>query len=107
MTPPTSADSDIERWLAAGVREHQAGRLHEAERLYKRVLDVEPRHADGLHLLGVLSLQAGRADAAVELIGRAISIDDRQPSFHSNLASALNALGRFDEAAAACRTSFQ
>ncbi|HWA21737.1 MAG TPA: tetratricopeptide repeat protein [Caulobacterales bacterium] len=105
MTPPNmpAGGSDIEQWLAAGVREHQAGRLHEAERLYKRVLGVEPRHADGLHLLGVLSLQAGRADAAVELIGRAIGIDDRQPGYHNNLAAALHALGRFDEAAAACR----
>ena len=31
---------------------HQAGRLAEAEAIYRRVLEVEPRHADARHFLG-------------------------------------------------------
>ena len=46
--------------FAAAVQHHQAGYLHEAECLYRQVLAVNSRHADSLHLLGVVALQAGR-----------------------------------------------
>ena len=85
------------------IRFHQRGQLPEAERIYRRILDHDPRHADSLHLLGVLAHQVGRDDVAVELIGRAIAADKRPAAYHSNLGTALQALGRMDEAAASYR----
>ena len=80
---------------------HQAGRLAEAESLYSRILAVEPRHADVLHLLGVIAHQSSRNLAAAELIGAAIAIEGRSPAYHANLGIVLQALGRLDEAVAA------
>ena len=60
---------------------HQAGRLPEAEQLYRQILALEPRHADSLHLLGVLAQQVGRHDIALELIGRAIATRGGVPFF--------------------------
>ena len=89
--------------LAAAVRHHQAGRLGEAERLYREILQADATHGDALHFLGVLAYQCGRNDVAVELIARAIAQGGRVPAYHNNLGNALRALGRFEEAVAAYR----
>ncbi len=64
---------------------HQSGRLVEAETLYRQVLAADGRHADSLHLLGLIALQQGRHDAAVELIGQAIRLQEGVAAYHSNL----------------------
>lgn len=89
----------IEQTLAVATEHHKAGRTAEAERLYREVLDADPRQPDALHLLGVLALQGGRADDAVDLIGRAVAADGGAALFHANLGHALHAAGRQREAA--------
>jgi tetratricopeptide (TPR) repeat protein len=81
------------------LEHHHRGRLAEAERLYRQILALNPRHADSLHLLGVLAHQVGRDDAAVDLIGAAIALDKRRAAYHSNLGTALQARGKLEEAA--------
>ncbi|CAO3409549.1 tetratricopeptide repeat protein [Azospirillum largimobile] len=91
--------------LAQAVAHHQAGRLAEAERGYRQVLSADPWNADALHLLGVLSLQSGRADEAVGLIGKALQRSKSVPDYWDNLGSALIACGRADEAVQAHRNA--
>jgi protein O-GlcNAc transferase len=86
--------------LAAAMRHHQAGRLNDAEPIYRQILQADARHVDALHLLGVLSHQAGRNEAAVELITKAIAGNGRVPAFHNNLGNALKAQGKLAEAEA-------
>ena len=90
----------IPRLLADALSHHQARRLPDAERLYRQILALDPRHPDGLHLLGVLAHQTGHHEAAVATIQQAIAGNGREPSFYSHLGLALQALGRMDEAAA-------
>ena len=78
---------------------HQRGQLADAERIYRQILELDPHHADSLHLLGVLAHQVGRDDVAVELIRKAIASDRRPAAFHSNLGTAYQALGKLEEAA--------
>ena len=94
---------DSRRLFAEALRDHQAGRLQAAEAGYRQILASQPRHADSLHLLGVVAHQAGRHEPAVELIGQAIAIAGAAapPSYALNLGAALQAAGRIDEAAAA------
>jgi tetratricopeptide (TPR) repeat protein len=89
---------DTNRALAQGLGLHEAGRLSEAEQLYRQVLAVDPNHADGLHLLGVIAHATGHNEAAVDLIGKAIARNDRVADFHCNIGAALHALGRMPEA---------
>lgn len=101
-TPPTAL-AGVERLVAQGMQLHQAGRLVEAEALYRRALSIQPREADALHLLGVAAHQGGRGDEAIELIKRAISIDNRVAAYHGNLGEAYRLLGRNKEAISAYR----
>jgi tetratricopeptide (TPR) repeat protein len=75
-------------WVAA-LQNFQVGRLDEAERLFRQFLAVNPRHADSLHLLGVIAYQTGRHDLAADLITKAIAINPREASLQSNLGNLL------------------
>ena len=89
------------------LRHHQEGRLAEAEQMYRQILTVEPRHADALHLLGMVAYQTGRNDAAVELIRKAIDIHKNAASYHSNLGNVLQAQDKLEEAAASYRRALE
>jgi len=89
--------------LELALQHHQAGRLAEAEALYRQILAVDPRHADALHLLGVVAHQAGQNDVAVELIRQAIALKPNYPDACNNLGNALSEKSRLDEAIAAFR----
>jgi tetratricopeptide (TPR) repeat protein len=89
--------------LAQALHCHQAGQLQQAERIYRQVLQVDPRHADALHLLGVIALQVGQHQPAIDHIRQAIALDPYNATYQSNLGSALAGIGRFEEAAASFR----
>ena len=79
---------------------HQSGRLAEAEPLYRQVLAAEPRHFDGLHLLGVIHYQKGEYPEAVRRIDAALKINPNAAAAHNNRGSALKDLGQAKEALA-------
>jgi protein O-GlcNAc transferase len=74
--------------LQQGLALHQTGRLDEAQALYRRALQWQPRNFDALHLLGLIAFQIGNAREAVELISRAVSIDPRHSVARNNLGCA-------------------
>ena len=77
---------------------HKAGRLAEAEAAYRQILEIDPKHADSLNSLGILAHQCGHSDDAIELIGKAIAVNNRVAQYHYNIALVFAALGRMDEA---------
>lgn len=98
---------DIAELFARGVQHHQAGEYRSAEQHYRQVLQVEPRHADAWHLLGMLAHEANRQDLALEYIGRAISLLPDRPAFHGNLGLVYKAAGRLPEAVQALREAIR
>lgn len=93
--------------LALAVEHHNAGRLAEAEVIYRSVLREAPQQPHALHLLGVLLHQAQRPQEAVDLIRQALAVHGPHPVFHSNLATVYLALGRPAEAEAQCREALR
>jgi len=85
------------------VEHHRAGRLAEAESLYRQVLGQQPKHAGALHYLGVIAHQVGRNQVAVDLIHQAVALQPANAEAYNNLGKTLKELGRLDEAIAACR----
>ncbi|MFB3089371.1 MAG: tetratricopeptide repeat protein [Acidiferrobacterales bacterium] len=80
---------------------YHAGRLKEAEALYREILARQPKHPDALHLLGVSTAQSGNPQGAVALIEEAIDLHPWAPEYHNNLGEALRALHQLDAAIAA------
>lgn len=97
----------IEAHYQSGVRLHGAGRLPEAEQVYRQVLAEEPRHADALHMLGVLASQCGQPQGAIACIDQAIAIKPSAALFHVNRAAALLALRQLPAAEASCREALR
>jgi Flp pilus assembly protein TadD len=86
--------------MALAWQHYQAGNSGQAEQLYRQILQANPYHADGLHLLGVLVSQKGRDDLAVSFIERAIAVKPGVAAFHNNLGFSYHALKRWDDAEA-------
>ncbi|MGP0072330.1 MAG: tetratricopeptide repeat-containing sulfotransferase family protein [Bryobacteraceae bacterium] len=85
--------------LTSALEHHRAGRLAEAEELYRQILAVDDQDANSLHLLGMIEQQRGHHETAVSLIGKAIAINPKVAAFHSNLGTAFQAHGQLEEAA--------
>lgn len=90
----------MQQRLEEAIVHHQAGRLAEAEALYLQILSKDDRHADSLHLLGVIAYQTARYDAAIDLIGKAIALNQGEAIFHNNLGTVFEAQEKLSEAAA-------
>jgi predicted O-linked N-acetylglucosamine transferase (SPINDLY family) len=88
--------------MQTAIAHHQAGRVGEAEKIYRQVLAIDRRDVNALHLLGVIAQQAGQPALAIELIGQAIAIDSNFAVAYGNLGHSLLNVGRVDESLAAC-----
>ena len=86
--------------LTTAARLHQAGKLAEAEKMYRAILDVDPRHFDVRYLLGAMFLQQQRFGEAEQQIGLAIEIRPDVPEAYYNRGLALLKLRRIGEALA-------
>lgn len=91
------------RVLNAAYAAHQAGRLEEAVRGYRRALKAAPDQAEALHLLGIALLQSNDAKEAVAPLRRAARLKPADAPIHLNLGNALLQTGRLEEAIASYR----
>jgi len=64
---------------------HKAGRLAEAEAIYRQILSERPDDANAQHLLGLVDYARDNLDSAVERIGRAVALEPANAVFHGNL----------------------
>jgi len=86
------------KFMQQAIALHQKGEITEAERLYRKVLSLNPRHLDALRLLGGLSIQCNKSESAVGYLRTALGIAPNHPELHTNLGVALCNLGKLDDA---------
>lgn len=67
----------------------------------RELIKKSPEHAGALNLLGIISMQGGRAAEAEALFARAVAAQPAEAGYHNSHAGALHALGRSEEALAA------
>lgn len=77
------------------------GRLAEAERAYERVLERAPNDLQALNIVALAALRNGRPRRALDLLERAIKVDDRDAPTQFHLARAHEAAGNDAAALAA------
>ena len=65
---------------------HEAGRLDEAETIYRQILETAPEQPDVLNLLGLVAQAKGAQSEACRLFMRAIRGKPQEASFYYNLA---------------------
>ncbi|HKC33483.1 MAG TPA: tetratricopeptide repeat protein, partial [Xanthobacteraceae bacterium] len=91
------AQADVASVLGQAIAFHRAGLLAEAEMLYRRILEVERRNFDCLHLLGVLHFQRGEFSEAVRQIDDALKINPNVADAYNNRGNALRKLKRSEQ----------
>jgi tetratricopeptide (TPR) repeat protein len=84
--------------MTTALQHHHNGSFAQAAQIYQRILTMDPRHADALHLLGMVSYQFGDLETATALILQAIAIHGAAASYYTNLGTVLHAQGKLEEA---------
>ena len=98
MEPLRGKKLTVRQALELAIQHHQAGRLQEAEALYRQVLSAEPNNPYALNLLGVLGAQVGKLEPGLACIRKAIAIKPDYLEAHNNLGCILAGHARPDEA---------
>jgi len=80
------------------IAHHQQGRLAQAQRLYSQLLQIDPGHLDGRHMLGVIHAQQGRPAEASVLLAAVVRDDPDNVLAWENYARTLGELGAADQA---------
>jgi predicted O-linked N-acetylglucosamine transferase (SPINDLY family) len=89
------------------LQAHRAGRMTEAELIYRQVLVGDPQHAQALFQLGTLYCQVQNWAVAADVLTRAANIQPDHPDAWNNLGTALRNSGRATEAVAAYLRALQ
>jgi predicted O-linked N-acetylglucosamine transferase (SPINDLY family) len=84
--------------IKLAISHHRAGRLDQAEELYKLILQAEPDEADAMAMYGTLLSQKGFHDDGLNLIERAIKLKPGAADFHANHGLVLFSAGQIDAA---------
>jgi tetratricopeptide (TPR) repeat protein len=88
----------IEQALQRAVEDHKAGKLQDAEALYRAILQTQPKHPDANHNLGIMAVSLNKAEAALPLFKIALEANPNQGQFWLSYVDALIKQKQFDNA---------
>jgi len=86
--------------LQQAVEHHRAGRLPQAEQLYRAILQQQAQHPDANHNLGLIAAQVGRHDVALQYFEAALSVLPTHEQYLLSCTGSLLACGRHADARA-------
>jgi len=88
----------VEQLLQQGVTAHREGKLQDAERNYRAILQSQPEHPDANHNLGVLAISFNKVPEALPLFKTALDADPKIEQFWFSYIDALIKTEKFDNA---------
>ena len=88
----------VDQMLQQGVAAHNAGNLQEAERLYRAILEVQSKHADANHNLGLIAVSMNQSVAALTFFKTAVETNSSVEQFWLTYIEALISLGQLETA---------
>lgn len=98
MTAPIPQTLPLDDALHQAVVHHQAGRLQEAEKLYRAILQAQPNHPDANHNLGVLAVTVKQPAAGLPHLKAALDSNPNQSQYWLSYVNALIQAGQIDAA---------
>ena len=78
-TIPQSLNLDVA--LRQAIAHHQAGRLQDAERLYRAILQSQPNHPEANHNLGVIAVQMNQPAVGLPHLKTALETNPNQDQY--------------------------
>lgn len=96
--PPAPRMLNVQQALEVAVGHHSAGRLAQAEDIYRSILNAAPNHPGALNLLGVVEHQKGNNKAAERLLSKAVGLAPDFPDALNNLGIVYKELGDLKKA---------
>ena len=88
----------IDEALQQAMAAHKEGKLQDAERLYRTILQSQPMHPDANHNLGVLAVSGNKSDAALPLFKTALKANPKKEQFWFSYIDALIKGKKFEAA---------
>ena len=88
----------VDQMLQQGVTAHNAGNLQEAERLYRAILQVQPKHLEANYNLGLIAVSMDQSGLALPLFKSAIDVNPNIEQFWLSYIEALIAERQFENA---------
>jgi tetratricopeptide (TPR) repeat protein len=89
---------DIHESLELAFKHFQAGNLKEAEKIYRTALKNQPDNIYALHFLGIICLQSGDYDTAIEYLNQEIRLNPDSADACNNLGIVFQAKRQFNKA---------
>src|ERR1700739_4048100 len=93
MVPPAPQTLPLEVALQQAIAHHQAGRLREAEQLYRAILQAKPDQADANYHLGLIACPVGKHAGALPFLKSALATTPSNTQYGLTYADALLASG--------------
>ncbi len=97
--PGKAAPSDAALY-EAGIAHLRAGKMLDAQVCGQQALTADPAHADSMHLMSLITIDAQHFDLAAEWARRAVA-QDPKPQYLFTLGSVLRQQKQFEDALAA------
>ena len=94
---PRAGAPSVKQQLELAAEHHLAGRRADALAICELLLLDDPRQAEALNLCGLIALQTGDTELAVDLIGRAIAVKPNAV-YYNNYGNAYKARGDLGKA---------
>ena len=88
----------IQQVLQEGVAAHKEGKLQEAERLYRTVLQSQPKQPDANHNLGLIAVSMNQYAPALPLFKTALEANPKIEQFWLSYIDALIKEKQFENA---------
>jgi Tfp pilus assembly protein PilF len=79
----------LDETLQKAVAFHEDGKIQDAERLYRAIVQSQPTHPDANHNLGVLAVSGNKAGAALSLFKTALKANPKKEQFWFSYIDAL------------------
>jgi len=88
----------VDQSLQQGIAAHKEGNLKEAERLYRAILQTEPKHPVANHNLGILAVSLNKSEAALPLFKTALEVNPKIQKIWLSYIDALIKESQFENA---------